>query len=101
MMQQILDKTSESFIALEEQYGAHNYHPLDVVIHEGSGGWATDGDGKRYRECLSAYSAVNQGHALPTILKAMMEQSSRVPLASRLCRNEQLCPVYSEGSAVP
>ncbi|HLY25118.1 MAG TPA: ornithine--oxo-acid transaminase [Aggregatilineales bacterium] len=98
MMQQILDKTSETFIALEEQYGAHNYHPLDVVIHEASGVWVTDVDGKRYLDCLSAYSAVNQGHAHPKILKAMMEQASRVTLTSRAFRNDQLGPFYKEVS---
>ncbi len=98
MIHQVMDKASEMYIALEEQYGAHNYHPLDVVIHEASGVWVTDVDGKRYLDCLSAYSAVNQGHAHPQILKAMIEQASRVTLTSRAFRNDQLGPFYKEVS---
>src|SRR5258708_9499426 len=100
MMHQVVDRASETFIALEEQFGAHNYHPLDVVIREASGVWVTDVDGKRYLDCLSAYSAVNQGHAHPKILKAMMEQASRVTLTSRAFRNDQLGPFYKEVSEV-
>ncbi len=57
---------SKDFIALEEEYGAHNYHPLDVVIERAEGVWVYDVDGKKYLDCLSAYSAVNQGHVHPT-----------------------------------
>jgi len=95
-MEYVNDSVSESFIALEEQYGAHNYHPLDVVIREASGVWVTDVDGKRYLDCLSAYSAVNQGHAHPKILKALIDQASRVTLTSRAFRNDQLGPFYKE-----
>jgi len=87
---------SQTFIDLEEQYGAHNYHPLDVVIREGEGCWVTDVDGKRYLDCLSAYSAVNQGHANPKIRQALIEQSGRVTLTARAFRNDQLGPFYKE-----
>ena len=59
---------TKDFIALEDQYGAHNYHPLDVVIEKAEGVWVYDVDGKKYLDCLSAYSAVNQGHVHPEIL---------------------------------
>lgn len=77
-------------IALEEQYGAHNYHPLDVTITRASGAWVTDVNGVRYLDFLAAYSAVNQGHCHPAILAAMMEQAQRVTLTSRAFRNDQL-----------
>jgi ornithine--oxo-acid transaminase len=77
-------------IALEEAYGAHNYHPLDVVIESAQGAWLTDVEGRRYLDCLAAYSAVNQGHCHPKILDAMMEQAKRVTLTSRAFRNDQL-----------
>lgn len=95
-MQQVMELTSEYFIDLEEQYGAHNYHPLDVVIHEASGVWVTDVDGKRYLDCLSAYSAVNQGHAHPRIREALIEQAHRVTLTSRAFRNDQMGPFFKE-----
>ena len=78
------------YIALEDQYGAHNYHPLDIVIEKGEGAWVTDVEGKRYLDCLSAYSAVNQGHCHPKILKTLQEQAARVTLTSRAFRNDQL-----------
>lgn len=81
--------TSE-FIALEKQYNAHNYKPLDVVLERGQGIWVWDVEGRRYLDFLSAYSAVNQGHAHPRILKALVEQASRLPLTSRAFRNDQL-----------
>lgn len=84
------------FIELEEKYGAHNYHPLDVVVAEAEGVWVTDVEGKRYMDCLSAYSAVNQGHVHPTIRQAMMDQLQRVTLTSRAFRNDQLGPFYQE-----
>ena len=77
-------------IALEEQYGAHNYHPLDVTITRAAGAWVTDVNGNRYLDFLAAYSAVNQGHCHPAILAAMMEQAQRVTLTSRAFRNDQL-----------
>ena len=70
-------------IELEERYGAHNYHPLDVVIERASGAWVYDVEGRRYLDFLAAYSAVNQGHCHPAILKAMNEQAKRVTLTSR------------------
>lgn len=87
---------AEHFIALEEQYGAHNYHPLDVVIHDASGVWVTDVEGKRYLDCLSAYSAVNQGHAHPKIREALIAQAHKVTLTARAFRNDQLGPFYKE-----
>jgi ornithine--oxo-acid transaminase len=81
---------TEDFIELEERYGAHNYHPLDVVVHRAEGAWVFDVDGKRYLDCLAAYSALNQGHCHPAILKAMVDQAHRVTLTSRAFRNDQL-----------
>ncbi len=95
-MQHIMESIAESFITLEEKYGANNYHPLDVVINEGAGVWVTDVDGKRYLDCLSAYSAVNQGHAHPKIRQALIEQASRVTLTSRAFHNDQLGPFFKE-----
>jgi ornithine--oxo-acid transaminase len=77
-------------IGLEEQYGAHNYHPLDVVVERAEGAWLTDVNGRRYLDLLAAYSAVNQGHCHPAILRAMVEQAQRVTLTSRAFRNDQL-----------
>ncbi len=82
-------KASE-FMALEDQYGAHNYHPLDVVIEQAQGAWVTDVEGKRYLDFLAAYSAVNQGHCHPAILQAMVEQAQKVALTSRAFHNTQL-----------
>ncbi len=79
-----------TFIEHEEAWGAHNYHPLDLVIAEARGAWVTDVEGKRYLDCLSAYSAVNQGHCHPRLLATFIEQASRVTLTSRAFRNEQL-----------
>jgi ornithine--oxo-acid transaminase len=87
---------TKDFIALEEQYGAHNYHPLDVVIERAEGVWVYDVDGKKYLDCLSAYSAVNQGHIHPQILKTLLEQAGRVTLTSRAFRNDQLPLLYKE-----
>jgi len=83
-------------IELEDQHGAPNYHPLDVVLGRGKGVWVWDVEGHRYMDCLSAYSAVNQGHAHPRILAAMVEQAGRLPLTSRAFRNDQLGPYYRE-----
>jgi ornithine--oxo-acid transaminase len=86
-----IEESSEAqLIALEEQYGAHNYHPLDVVIERAQGAWVTDVDGRRYLDFLAAYSAVNQGHCHPAILRAMVEQAQKVTLTSRAFRNDQL-----------
>ncbi|SFS02710.1 ornithine--oxo-acid transaminase [Granulicella pectinivorans] len=91
---------TKDFIELEERYGAHNYHPLDVVVERASGSWVTDVNGKRYLDCLAAYSAVNQGHCHPRILEAMVEQAQRVTLTSRAFRNDQLPLFYEEMHAL-
>jgi len=83
-------KCTQDLIDLEDRYGAHNYHPLDVVIERAEGVWVYDVEGKRYLDCLAAYSAVNQGHCHPKILRALQEQASKVTLTSRAFRNEQL-----------
>lgn len=87
---------THEFIEIEEKYGAHNYHPLDVVIERGEGVWVYDVDGKKYLDCLSAYSALNQGHVHPKILEAMIEQAKKVTLTSRAFRNDQLPLFYKE-----
>jgi ornithine--oxo-acid transaminase len=87
---------TQDFVRMEEQYGAHNYHPLDVVIERAEGVWVYDVDGRRYLDCLSSYSAVNQGHVHPEILKALLEQAQRVTLTSRAFRNDQLPLLYKE-----
>jgi ornithine--oxo-acid transaminase len=87
---------AQEYIRLENFYGAHNYKPLDVVISRGEGVWVWDVDGKKYLDCLSAYSAVNQGHCHPRIVQALTEQASRLTLTSRAFRNEQLPLFYQE-----
>jgi ornithine--oxo-acid transaminase len=84
------------FIATEARFGAHNYAPLGVVLSRGEGVWVWDTDGKRYLDCLSAYSAVNQGHCHPKILAAMVEQAGKLTLTSRAFHNDQLAPFYHE-----
>jgi ornithine--oxo-acid transaminase len=86
----------QTFINLEQTYGAHNYKPLDVVLSEGRGVWVWDVKGRRYLDCLSAYSAVNQGHCHPKIVAALIEQSRKLTLTSRAFRNEQLGLFYKE-----
>jgi ornithine--oxo-acid transaminase len=85
-----------SYIAIEAEYGAKNYKPLDVVLTRGEGVHVWDVEGRRYLDCLSAYSAVNQGHCHPKILAAMVEQAGRLTLTSRAFRNDQLAPFYEE-----
>ncbi len=87
---------SKDYIELEDQYGAHNYHPLDVVLTRGEGVWVYDVDGNRYFDCLSAYSAVNQGHVHPRILNALCKQAEKLTLTSRAFRNDQLPLFYKE-----
>jgi len=84
------------YIKLEDELGAHNYKPLDVVLSRGKGIWVWDVDGKKYLDCLSAYSAVNQGHCHPKILKAMVDQAAMLTLTSRAFRNDQLGLFYRE-----
>ena len=89
-------QNSQYFINLEDQYGAHNYHPLDVVLAKGEGVWVYDVDGNRYLDCLSAYSALNQGHNHPKIKQAMIEQLDRITLTSRAFRNDKLGLLYKK-----
>lgn len=87
---------TKEYIKLENELGAHNYKPLDVVLNRGQGIWVWDVAGKKYLDCLSAYSAVNQGHCHPKILEAMVEQAGRLTLTSRAFRNDQLGLFYRE-----
>jgi ornithine--oxo-acid transaminase len=87
---------TKDFIALEDTYGAQNYLPLDVVIERGEGAWVYDVEGKRYLDCLAAYSAVNQGHCHPKLLATLVEQARQVTLTSRAFRNAQLPLLYKE-----
>jgi ornithine--oxo-acid transaminase len=87
----VLESThTQEFIELENSFGAHNYHPLDVVIARAEGVWVYDVEGKRYLDCLASYSAVNQGHCHPKILQTLIAQAHKVTLTSRAFRNDQL-----------
>jgi len=86
----VSSNAARSFIDLDERYGAHNYAPLDVVVERADGVWLWDVDGKRYLDCISAYSAVNQGHCHPRIMAALLEQARKVPLTSRAMRNDRM-----------
>ena len=90
------ERSIREFVELESQFGAHNYHPLDIVIERAEGVWVYDVEGKRYLDCLAAYSAVNQGHCHPRILETLIEQAHKVTLTSRAFRNDQLGPFYKE-----
>lgn len=92
--------TTANLIDTEQRLGAHNYKPLDVVLTRGEGVYVWDTDGKRYLDCLSAYSAVNQGHCHPKILAAMVEQAGKLTLTSRAFRNDQLAHLYEELAAL-
>jgi len=87
---------SKHYINLETQFGANNYQPLDVVITKDQGVWVEDVDGNRYLDCLSAYSAVNQGHCHPRIVETLVEQAKKLQLTSRAFRNDQLGPFYEQ-----
>jgi len=87
---------TRDFIQLENEFGANNYKPLDVVLSRGQGIWVWDVEGNRYLDCLSSYSAVNQGHCHPKILEAMNDQAKKLTLVSRAFRNNQLGPFYKE-----
>jgi ornithine--oxo-acid transaminase len=87
---------TQNYIEIEERYGAHNYHPLDVVLTRGKGVWVYDVEGRKYLDCLSAYSALNQGHVHPKIMAALQEQASKITLTSRAFRNDQLPLLYKE-----
>ena len=84
----MVTKTAENIIEMAEQYGANNYHPLPVVLTKGEGIWVWDVSGKKYLDMLSAYSALNQGHRHPRIMKALMEQAEKITLTSRAFHNE-------------
>jgi len=84
------------YISLEDEYGAHNYKPLDVVLSRGEGIWVWDVAGNKYMDCLSAYSAVNQGHCHPKIMATMIQQAKMLTLTSRAFRNDQLGLLYKE-----
>lgn len=92
----ITQTKSQTLIELEDRYGAHNYHPLDVVVERASGVWVYDVEGHKYMDCLSSYSAVNQGHCHPAILAALKDQAEKVTLTSRAFRNDQLPLLYQE-----
>ena len=85
----VKEKNSQYFINLEEKHGAHNYHPLPVVLERGEGVFVWDVEGKKYYDFLSAYSAVNQGHCHPKIVGAMMKQAQTLTLTSRAFFNDQ------------
>jgi ornithine--oxo-acid transaminase len=87
---------TQDYIDIESQYGANNYKPLNVVLCEGKGAWVTDVDGKRYLDCLSAYSAVNQGHCHPRIVQASIDQAQKIGLTSRAFRNDKLGLFYKK-----
>ena len=87
---------TQELIELENNFGAHNYHPLDVVIERAEGIWVYDVEGKRYLDCLASYSAVNQGHCHPRILATLIEQAHKVTLTSRAFRNDQLPLLYRD-----
>lgn len=86
----------QDYVKLEERYSAHNYKPLDVVIARGEGVWVYDVEGNKYLDCLSAYSAVSQGHCHPRIMAAMQEQMQRITLTSRAFRNDQMGPFLQQ-----
>ncbi len=87
---------TQHYIDLENQFGAHNYKPLNVVLTRGEGLWVWDVEGRKYLDFLSAYSAVNQGHCHPKIMQSMIEQARKLTLTSRAFRNDQLGPLYKE-----
>lgn len=87
---QLLSQRARSLIEAEDRHGAHNYHPIDLVVHRAEGVWLWDVDGNRYLDCISAYSAVNQGHCHPRIRAALDEQAKAVTLTSRAMRNDRL-----------
>jgi ornithine--oxo-acid transaminase len=88
--------TVTELLDLEAQYGAHNYQPLDVIVARARGVWMWDVDGRRYLDCLAAYSAVNQGHCHPRIVQALVDQARRLTLTSRAFRNDQLPPLLKQ-----
>ena len=96
MPQSELKMKTADYIALEDEYGAKNYHPLEAVLCRGEGIWVWDVEGNRYMDCLSAYSAVNQGHCHPRIVKALTEQAKKLALTSRAFRHDRLGTFYKD-----
>ncbi|HEY9746887.1 MAG TPA: ornithine--oxo-acid transaminase [Oculatellaceae cyanobacterium] len=92
--------SSKDYIDLEERYGAHNYHPLDIVIDRAEGCWVYEVEGRKYLDCLSSYSALNQGHCHPRILETLKAQAEKVTLTSRAFRNNQLPLLYKALSEI-
>ena len=88
--------STRSFIELEDEFGAHNYKPLDIVLARGQGVWVWDVEGNKYLDMLASYSALNQGHCHPRILTALIKQAKKLTLVSRAFRNDQLGPFYKE-----
>jgi ornithine--oxo-acid transaminase len=88
--------STRSFIELEDEFGAHNYKPLDIVLARGQDVWVWDVEGNKYLDMLASYSALNQGHCHPRILTALIEQAKKLTLVSRAFRNDQLGPFYKE-----
>src|SRR6202158_5716722 len=95
-----MSRSVTDLIATEARLGAQNYKPLGVVLSRGEGVWVWDTQGNRYLDCLSAYSAVNQGHCHPKILAAMVEQAGRLTLTSRAFHNDQLALFYEQIAAL-
>ncbi|HHI68800.1 MAG TPA: aminotransferase class III-fold pyridoxal phosphate-dependent enzyme, partial [Planctomycetes bacterium] len=87
---------SKELIEISETYGAHNYHPLPVVLSKGEGIWVWDVEGRKYLDFLSCYSAVNQGHCHPRLIAALTEQAKKLTLTSRAFHNDQLGPFLKE-----
>ncbi|MCU1577234.1 MAG: Ornithine--oxo-acid aminotransferase [Leifsonia sp.] len=96
----IATENQAAAIALEEEHTAHNYHPLPVVVASGDGAWVTDIDGRRYLDCLAAYSAINFGHSNPMLLDAARAQLDRITLTSRAFHNDQLGPFVTALAAL-
>lgn len=95
-----IQSDAEQILVTEKVLGAHTYKPLEVILSRGAGVWVWDIDGRKYMDCLSAYSAVNQGHCHPRIHAALVEQSQRLALTSRAFHNDQLAPFYEEVCAL-
>ena len=98
-MKTTTDRTTDA-IALEDEHTARNYHPLPVVVASGEGAWVTDVEGRRYLDCLAAYSAVNFGHGNPRLIAAAREQLDRITLTSRAFHNDRLGPFVTELAAL-
>ena len=96
----MVDTRTDNWIELEDRWTAHNYHPLDVVIERSEGVWLWDVEGKKYLDCLAAYSAVNQGHSHPRIVQALREQVERLALTSRAFRNDRFGPFCQKLSSL-